>query len=160
MAFSREIATPPADTTYCGAPRNNITKGLPKQIESICPECAQVIPARMFEEGGKVYMEKTCPEHGYVKDLYWSDVELYLKAEKWEFGDGRGLMNPNTQGAELPGELRDLPGPHQPHRAGQHRPDQPLQPHLPDLFRQRQCHRDRSTSRAKSRSGHAAPLPR
>ncbi|MBN2289632.1 MAG: radical SAM protein [Candidatus Glassbacteria bacterium] len=70
---------------------------MPKQVESLCPECGKVIAARMFEEGGKVYMEKTCPEHGYVKDLYWSDVELYLKAEKWEFGDGKGLMNPNTQ---------------------------------------------------------------
>ena len=93
----KEVASRPVDTTYTGAPINNITKGLPKQVESICPECEKVILARMFEENGKVYMEKTCPEHGYVKDLYWSDVELYLKAEKWEFGDGKGLMNPNTK---------------------------------------------------------------
>jgi len=84
------------DTTYSGSPINNITKGLPKSIESICPECNKVIPARIFEDNGKVYMEKTCPDHGYVKDLYWSDVELYLKVEKGEFGDGRGLMNPYT----------------------------------------------------------------
>jgi tetraether lipid synthase len=93
----KEVAGRPEDTTYCGAPINNITKGLPKQVGSICPECGKVVTARMFEEDGKVYMEKTCDEHGYVKDLYWSDVELYLKAEKWEFGDGRGLMNPNTE---------------------------------------------------------------
>ncbi|HUU29550.1 MAG TPA: radical SAM protein [archaeon] len=92
----RNVASRPVDTTYCGAPINNITKGLPKHIQSVCPECGKVIMARMFEEDGKVYMEKTCPEHGYVKDLYWSDVELYLKAEKWEFGDGKGLLNPNT----------------------------------------------------------------
>ena len=85
------------DTNYIGFPRNNITKGLPKQVESICPECSKVVIARMFEEDGKVWMEKTCDEHGYFKDLYWSDVELFLKAEKWEYGDGKGLMNPNTQ---------------------------------------------------------------
>ena len=93
----KEIASRPVDTTYTGAPINNITKGLPKQVESICPECGMVILARLFEEDGKVYMEKTCTEHGYVKDLYWSDVEMYLKAEKWEFGDGHGLRNPNRE---------------------------------------------------------------
>jgi uncharacterized radical SAM superfamily Fe-S cluster-containing enzyme len=94
------------DTTHCGVPINNITKGLPKRVESLCPEpgCGKVIMARMFEEQGKVYMEKTCPEHGYVKDLYWSDVDLYLKAERWEFGDGRGLSNPNTKNVSCPSD--------------------------------------------------------
>ena len=95
---------PGVETTFGGAPINNITKGLPKTVESICPEpgCGRVIDARMFAEDGKVWMEKTCPEHGYVKDLYWSDVELFLKAEKWEFGDFRGLSNPFTQSEECP----------------------------------------------------------
>ncbi|MBP1635964.1 MAG: Radical domain protein [Acidobacteria bacterium] len=92
------------DTTFGGAPINNLTKGLPKIVESLCPEpgCGRVIDARLFAEDGKVYMEKTCPEHGYVKDLYWSDVELYLRAEKWEFGDFRGLSNPYTVGEQCP----------------------------------------------------------
>ncbi|MEA2064045.1 MAG: radical SAM protein [Gemmatimonadota bacterium] len=93
---SREVASHPVDTTYTGAPINNLVKGLPKQTDSICPECGKIISARLYEEDGKVFMEKTCPEHGYVKDLFWSDVELYLKAERWEFGDGKGLSNPNT----------------------------------------------------------------
>lgn len=95
---NRDVAGSAESTTYAGAPRNNITKGLPKTVESICPDpdCGKVIAARLYEEEGKVYMEKTCPTHGYFKDLYWSDVDLYLKAEKWEFGDGKGLMNPNT----------------------------------------------------------------
>src|SRR5512146_1313548 len=94
----KEIARQPVNMTYGGVQTNNITKGLPKQVESICPDpgCGKVIMARMFAEDGKVYMEKTCPAHGYYKDLYWSDVELYLKAEKWQFGDGKGLSNPNT----------------------------------------------------------------
>jgi uncharacterized radical SAM superfamily Fe-S cluster-containing enzyme len=95
---AQEGPTRSEDATYSGARTNNITKGLPKNVESICPDpdCGRVIMARLFAEDGKVYMEKTCPEHGYVKDLYWSDVDLYLKAEKWEFGDGAGLSNPFT----------------------------------------------------------------
>ena len=81
-------------TTYSGFPVPPIEKGLPKVVESICPECIQVIPARLYEEEGKVFMDKTCPQHGYFKDLYWSDVKLYLKAEEWAFEDGRGLLNP------------------------------------------------------------------
>ena len=66
-----------------GTPIKPIEKGLPKWVESLCPECRKVTPAKMFEEDGAVWMEKTCPEHGYVKDLYWSDAELYLRAEEW-----------------------------------------------------------------------------
>jgi 7,8-dihydro-6-hydroxymethylpterin dimethyltransferase len=96
-AQNATLARPDA-TTFSGAPINNITKGLPKEVDSICPDpdCHRGIRARLFEERGRVYMEKTCPEHGYVKDLYWSDAELYLKAERWEFGDFQGLSNPNT----------------------------------------------------------------
>jgi uncharacterized radical SAM superfamily Fe-S cluster-containing enzyme len=85
--------------TCTGTPIKPIEKGLPKMVESLCPECRSVIPARMFEEGGKVWMEKTCPRHGYVKDLYWSDVRLYLKAEKWFLREGKGLSNPRVTGA-------------------------------------------------------------
>jgi 7,8-dihydro-6-hydroxymethylpterin dimethyltransferase len=100
--MASEVELRPLDSTYCGHPTNNITKGLPKTVESICPECGKVIQARMFAEGGKVFMEKTCDEHGYVKDVYWSDVDLYLKAERWEFGDGVGLLNPNTINEQCP----------------------------------------------------------
>ena len=52
-------------TNYCSMPINNITKGLPKRVESVlCETGGKVIVARLFEEDGKVYMEKTCPEHG------------------------------------------------------------------------------------------------
>lgn len=97
--FVAEGAIPPEQDwakTCTGTPIKPIEKGLPKTVESLCPECRKVTPARMFEEGGAVWMEKTCPEHGYVKDLYWSDVELYLKAEDWFFGDGKGLSNPQV----------------------------------------------------------------
>ena len=47
---------------------------MPKETQSLCPECKKVVPARIFESEGKVLMEKTCPEHGKVTDVYWSNV--------------------------------------------------------------------------------------
>lgn len=103
-SVQKDVADHLTNTNYSGVPINNITRGLPKQVESICPDpdCGKVISARLFAEDGKVFMDKTCPEHGYCKDLYWSDVDLYLKAEKWEFGDGKGLSNPNTNSESCP----------------------------------------------------------
>ena len=55
---------------------------LPKKTGSLCPECKARITAEIYEENGKVMIRKTCPEHGDFKDVYWSDVGLYLMAEK------------------------------------------------------------------------------
>src|SRR5208283_1452254 len=76
-----------------------LEKGLPKTTQSICPECLQVIDARLFEENGAVYMEKTCAEHGEFRDKIYSDARLYRKMEQWEFGDNRGLENPAIKDA-------------------------------------------------------------
>jgi 7,8-dihydro-6-hydroxymethylpterin dimethyltransferase len=87
-------------TTLSGSPIQAIAKGLPKATQSLCPECTRLVDARLFEENGKVYMEKTCPDHGYIKDLYYSDAKLYLKMEQWHFGDGVGVSNPAIPDAE------------------------------------------------------------
>ena len=86
-------------TTFTGAPIEPLEKGLPKRTQSICPECLQLIDARLFEEGGAVYMEKTCAAHGEFRDKIYSDARLYLKMEDWEFGDNRGLENPAVRDA-------------------------------------------------------------
>ena len=78
------------DVTYTGSPIKPLQKGLPKQTESLCPECSQVIVAHLFAEGGKVVMEKSCAEHGAFRDIIFSDVALYLKMEEWNFGDNLG----------------------------------------------------------------------
>ncbi len=69
-----------------------IKKGLPKKTQSICPECGKILEATIFEKDGKVYMDKSCPEHGNFCDVYWSDAEMYLRAEKYAY-DGVGLHN-------------------------------------------------------------------
>ena len=70
-----------------------IEKGLPKKTRSVCPECGKILDATLFDEGGKVYMDKTCPEHGRFCDVYWSDTKLFLRAEEFAH-DGIGLRNP------------------------------------------------------------------
>lgn len=75
------------------AKESTLQKGLPKTTQSLCPECKKIITARIFEKDGKVMMEKNCLEHGTVTDVYWSDVELYLKAEKFAY-DGVGVKDP------------------------------------------------------------------
>jgi uncharacterized radical SAM superfamily Fe-S cluster-containing enzyme len=81
-------------TTHTGSPIPPIQKGLPKITQSLCPECTTKIEALLFEEDGKVIMEKSCAEHGWFRDVIYSDVKLYLKMEEWSFGDNRGLTNP------------------------------------------------------------------
>ncbi len=71
-------------------------KGLPKNTQSLCPECKSIIDAEIIAEDGKAVMRKTCKEHGEFKDTIWSDVDFYLKAEKFAL-DGLGVENPNTK---------------------------------------------------------------
>ena len=54
-----------------------------KETKSLCPECLKVLDATIFEENGKVYIKKECPEHAFFQDVYWSDYDLYLHAEKF-----------------------------------------------------------------------------
>lgn len=82
-------------------PTQNVPISLPKRVESLCPECRKVIPAEILEKAGKVVMEKTCPEHGFVRDLVYSDAELYKKVERWTYEDGDGILNPQVTGAKV-----------------------------------------------------------
>ena len=82
-------------------PTQKVPIGLPKQVDSLCPECRKLIPARILERDGKIFMEKTCPDHGFVKDLIFSDAELYKKGERWTYEDGGGILNPQVTGAKV-----------------------------------------------------------
>ncbi len=68
---------------------------LPRKTKSICPECNKVIDARIFEEDEEVLIEKECPEHGYFEDVYWSDSEMYKKANRYQY-DGISVENPQV----------------------------------------------------------------
>ncbi len=62
-------------------------------------------------------MEKQCPEHGHFRDIVFSDVELYLKMEEWNFGDNLGLSNPQVEGGVTCPDDCGLCGMHTSHTA-------------------------------------------
>lgn len=63
---------------------------------SLCPTCLRIIPAKIFEEDGKVWISKRCPTHGKTEDLYYGSYEMYKKARKFA-RDGKGVNNPNVK---------------------------------------------------------------
>ena len=105
------------EVTYTGALIKPLQKGLPKQTESLCPECNKIIAADIFAENGKVVMAKRCAEHGSFRDIVFSDVELYLKMEEWNFGDNLGLSNPQVEGGKSCPDDCGLCGMHTSHTA-------------------------------------------
>jgi len=55
-----------------------------ESTKSVCPACYQkgiikTVDADIIEEDGKIYIIKTCDEHGTFKDIYFGDSALYKK---------------------------------------------------------------------------------
>jgi uncharacterized radical SAM superfamily Fe-S cluster-containing enzyme len=96
-AVSDRLNSP--ETTRSGDRIRPVVRYLPKTVETLCPECARNIVGRVFDWQGDVYMEKTCPDHGYVKDRVTTNTELFLKCQQWSFREGAGLSNPVVKGA-------------------------------------------------------------
>jgi uncharacterized radical SAM superfamily Fe-S cluster-containing enzyme len=48
-----------------------------REASGVCPVCDKAVAARIYEEGGKVLIEKICPEHGIVVDKLSSDPGLF-----------------------------------------------------------------------------------
>ena len=67
-----------------------------KNTKTICPECLKVLDATIFEDDGRVSIKKECQEHGAFQELYWSDYDQYVRAEKFRY-DGEGVENPRTR---------------------------------------------------------------
>lgn len=67
-----------------------------RKTQSICPECNRILPAFVFERDHKVFMTKTCPEHGETEELYFGDYDLYMKFSAY-WTDGKGTHAPNVK---------------------------------------------------------------
>ncbi len=52
-----------------------------KTTKSLCPVCMKKIDAQYIEKDGKIYLEKTCKEHGSYRVLVWSNAQQY---KEWE----------------------------------------------------------------------------
>ncbi|MDD3977219.1 radical SAM protein [Methanomicrobium antiquum] len=64
-----------------------------KTTKGLCPECGAVLPAEIIEEDGQIWIVRTCPKHGFFKNLYWSDSEMYRRFDKYS-SEGTGIENP------------------------------------------------------------------
>jgi len=59
--------------------------------KSLCPECREIIEAKIFEDAdSRVKIRKVCDVHGVFEDVYWSDAELYKKFDRYWY-EGSGL---------------------------------------------------------------------
>ncbi len=84
--------------------KKQVTKGnFIRQTQSICPECNRILPAIVFEREKKVWMTKTCPEHGETEELYFGSYEMYTKFSRY-WKDGKG-----THAANVPMDVCSCP---------------------------------------------------
>ncbi len=84
--------------THRGAPIHPIQTTLPRTVETLCPECSALLLGRYYVHDRTVWIEKTCPEHGYFRDKVNTDVDLYLRATWAGFQDERGVYEPQITG--------------------------------------------------------------
>ncbi|MEM7814833.1 MAG: radical SAM protein [Candidatus Aenigmatarchaeota archaeon] len=70
-----------------------------KNTKSLCPECLEMLDAKIFENSGKVYIIKKCPKHGIFEDLYFGDYGMYKRFESWAH-DGKRIENPAVDKAD------------------------------------------------------------
>ena len=53
-----------------------------KQTRTVCPICLRPVVGATYEQAGKVYLERVCPEHGRSVGLICSDRrDYYLRHE-------------------------------------------------------------------------------
>jgi uncharacterized radical SAM superfamily Fe-S cluster-containing enzyme len=69
-----------------------------KKTRSLCPTCNTVIDAEIAEEEGKIWLKRNCPEHGFFKNLYWSDPVMYHRFDRYN-AVGNGIANPQNASA-------------------------------------------------------------
>jgi len=67
-----------------------------KTTKSLCPTCGRVLDARIYDQDGKVWIERVCPQHGPIRTLYWSDARMYERFERYDH-PGNGVENPQRR---------------------------------------------------------------
>lgn len=70
-------------------------KKMTYKTKSLCPECLKTIDAIVEEKDNKIFIRKTCKEHGDFEDLYYGNAKVFKRFLKDEY-DNTGLENPNT----------------------------------------------------------------
>ncbi|MEM2878097.1 MAG: radical SAM protein [Candidatus Hadarchaeales archaeon] len=65
------------------------------KTESVCPECLKIVPATVFGRDGRVWIKKTCSDHGEFEELYFGSMKWYERAKRYA-RDGKGVENPQV----------------------------------------------------------------
>ena len=75
--------------------------------QSLCPGCVDEekwkgikIDSVTYVKNNKVWVIKQCEEHGITKELYWSDYDMFKKAEKWQ-DPGIQILNPHIDKSQF-----------------------------------------------------------
>jgi len=66
-----------------------------KKTKSLCPVCNSVISADIVEEDGKIWLKRSCKDHGAFRNIYWADPLMYHRFEQYE-AVGSGVLNPQS----------------------------------------------------------------
>ena len=66
-----------------------------KKTRSLCPTCNAVLEADIIEDVRQIWLERTCPEHGTFRYLYWSDAAMYHRYERYD-SSGNSIENPQN----------------------------------------------------------------
>ena len=69
-----------------------------KKTKSLCPVCNAVISADIVEEEGKIWLVRSCSEHGAFRNIYWADPPMYHRFDKYDV-IGSGIENPQAVGS-------------------------------------------------------------
>ena len=59
-------------------------------VSTLCPYCQRLLPGRIVERDGKIYIRRVCPEHGEIEELYYGDSKLYYRMMQYE-ETGKGV---------------------------------------------------------------------
>ncbi|CAD5245174.1 tetraether lipid synthase Tes, intein-containing [Thermococcus camini] len=74
---------------------------LPHRTYSLCPETRRVVPALVWENDGKVWITKRCPE-GMITDVYYESIEQYYRFQKWKYDFKLMSTNVENTGVNCP----------------------------------------------------------
>jgi uncharacterized radical SAM superfamily Fe-S cluster-containing enzyme len=95
-------AAAPPHTPRSAAPLHTPRSAAPLHTtRALCPECLAILPARITADGdGRVWMTRTCPEHGEAATCVWPDVEHYEWLRSLAFAKvlpGRAALHPSER---------------------------------------------------------------
>lgn len=64
-------------------PQEITTQYWSEETQGLCPNCLRTVPATLFEEDGRIWLERECLRHGVTRALLASDAAEYLRLRRY-----------------------------------------------------------------------------